>query len=110
MLLLLSRSWGIFSSLAVGRAGLIRLYAEMFVRLQIAFAAEPVLHGRLEFVQRHAGARFEKAVGSGERVIEDGVVGEVAHGEVVDPLDGARVRVAFGIDTFDAEFAGKHRV
>ncbi len=62
---------------------------EVFVGLEVAFAAEPVFHGEVEAVEGDAVARFEEAVGDGEGVVEDGVVGEVAHGEVVDPVQRA---------------------
>jgi hypothetical protein len=45
----------------------------------------------MEAVERDARAGFEEAVGDGEGVVEDGVVGEVAHGEVVELRDGAGV-------------------
>ena len=51
------------------------------------------------------GAGFEQAVGDGEGVVEDGVVGEVAHGEVVELRDGAGVGCAGGVDAFDGEVA-----
>jgi hypothetical protein len=71
--------------------------------------AEPVLHGGGEAVQRDAVAGFEQAVGDGEGVVEDGVVGEVSHGEVIDVRDGAGVGDAGGVDAFDGELAQKHR-
>jgi hypothetical protein len=58
-----------------------------------------------EAVDGDAGAGFEQAVGDGEGVVEDGVVGEVAHGEVVELRDGAGVGGAGGVDAFDGEFA-----
>ncbi len=72
---------------------------------EVGFAAEPVFHGGGETVEGDAGAGFEEAVGDGEGVVEDGVVGEVAHGEVVELGDGAEVGGAGGVDAFDGEFS-----
>src|ERR1700736_6304240 len=68
--------------------------AEFFAGLQIAFAVEPVGHLFDEQVDWDTVAGFEEAVGDGERVVEDGVVGEVAHGEAIEVTDWARVSVA----------------
>ena len=75
---------------------------------EIALAAEPVFHGGLEAVQGDAVPCFEEAVGGGEGVVKDGVVGEVAHGEVIDPVDGAGVMPALAIDSFDGQLAREH--
>ena len=73
---------------------------------------EPVLHGGAEVVQGDAIADFEEAVGGGEGVVEDRVVGEVAHGEAVEPLDGAGlwwgVWIAVRGEVFDRDFALEH--
>ena len=81
---------------------------QAFPWLEIAFAPEPIFHGGLEPVEGDAVAGFEKAIGDGEGVVEDGVVGEVAHGEVVDLADGAGVALAGGVDAVDGEAAGEH--
>ena len=75
--------------------------AEMVFGREVIFAAEPGFHVGQELIQRNAVADFKKAVGDGEGVVEDSVVREVAHGEVVDPLDGAGVGKAGGIDALD---------
>jgi hypothetical protein len=64
---------------------------------------------RNQSVERHAEAGFEQSVGDGERVVEDCIVGEVAHGEVVELLDRAEVGEAVGVDRFDGQFAGEHK-
>jgi hypothetical protein len=74
----------------------------------VIFATEPGFHVGLELVEGDAVAGFEEAVGDREGVVEDGVVGEVAHGEVVDPLDGTGVRRACGVDALNGELAGEH--
>jgi len=76
---------------------------------EVGFAAEPVFEGDGEAVDGDAGSGFEQAVSDGEGVVEDGVVGEVAHGEVVELGDGAGVGCACGIDAFDLKFAEEHR-
>ena len=81
---------------------------QAFPRLEIAFAPEPIFNGGLEPVEGDAVADLEESIGDGERVVEDGVVGEVAHGEVVDLADGAGVTLAGGVDAVDGEAAGEH--
>ena len=75
---------------------------------QVAFAAEPVFHVVFQAVERDAGAHFEDAVGDGERVVEDGIVGEVAHGEVVEPFEGTGLAFAVVFEV-DVNFAGEHK-
>jgi len=79
-----------------------------FFGLEVAFAAKPVFHGGAKAVEGDAAADFEQAVRGGKRVVEDGVVSEVAHGEVVDPVDGAWVRRTGSIDSLDGEAAQEH--
>ena len=55
-------------------------------RYQIALAAKPVFHRRLQSLQRHAMARLQHAILRRKRVVEDRIVGNVAHREVVDPV------------------------
>ena len=83
---------------------------EVLMRFDVALASEPVLHGCGEPLQRDVGACFEHAVCHRQGVVEDGIVGEVAHGEVVELRDWARMRRARRINTFDTEFACEHRV
>ena len=85
-----------------------RLDVKPFFWFEIAFAVEPVLHGGPEFIERDTVTGFEQAIGGGEGVIENGVIGKVAHGEVVDPVDGTQVRLAFGVDAFDTELPDEH--
>ena len=78
------------------------------IRLQVAFASEPVFHGRLQAIERYAIACFENAVGSRKGVIEERIVREVAHGEVIDPRDGARVVLARSINAHHRKSPHKH--
>ncbi len=80
----------------------------MLVVLEVALAAKPVFHGRLKAIERDPAAGFKLAVGGGEGVVKDCFVGEVAHSEIIDPVDGARVGLAGGIDSLDGEAARKH--
>src|SRR5438270_5737499 len=52
----------------------------------VVLATEPVFHRALQLRQRHAAAHFHQPVADGDGVIEDGVIGEVAHGEAVQPF------------------------
>ena len=76
---------------------------------EVALAAEPVLHGGREAVDGDARAGFEQAVGDGEGIVEDGVVGEVTHGKAVEMRDGAGVGCAGVVDALDSESSCKHR-
>src|SRR3954470_7651228 len=49
---------------------------------QITLTPEPILHRCLQFRQRDARSDLEHAVARGQRLIEDGIVGEVPHGEI----------------------------
>ena len=82
--------------------------AEPFLFLEVALAVKPVLHGGGEAVEGNAITDLESAVGDGKRVVEDGVVGEVAHGEVVEPLDRAGLGGGVLREVFDGNFAQKH--
>jgi hypothetical protein len=81
---------------------------QVLTGLKVAFAAAPVFQPGAELVEWYAVAGFEEAVGDGQGIVEDGVVGEVAHGKTVDPLDRTRVSFPCGIDALNGESAGKH--
>ena len=81
---------------------------QLLTRLQVALAAKPVLHGRLKAREWHARSGFEHSVGQGQRVVEDRIVGEVAHGKVVDPANWARVPRAAHIDPLNGKPACEH--
>lgn len=80
----------------------------MFSGPDVAFASKPVFHAALEAIERDTKADLHQAVGDGERVVEDGVVGEVAHREAVDPSDGAGVCRAFRVDAVDLQTKSEH--
>ena len=77
-------------------------------RLEISLATKPVLHGRLQALEGYAIARLQQPVPGRQRVVEDGIVSEVAHGAVVDPSDRAGMSIPGRIDSFDREPARKH--
>jgi hypothetical protein len=74
---------------------------ETFFGSDVALASEPVFHAPLKTIDGNAIAGFKNTVCDWKRVVEDGVVGEVAHGKAIDPLDRAEVRDTFRIDAFD---------
>ena len=74
---------------------------------EVAFAPEPVLHGFLELVERHSRSDLHASVGDGQGVVENRGVGEVPHGKVVQPLEGAGVALAVGL-VVDLELAEEH--
>ena len=67
------------------------MHFQSFIRFEITLAAEPVFHGRFEAPDRDAVPSLQQTVTGGQSVVENCFVGEVAHGEVVDPLNGARM-------------------
>ena len=82
---------------------------EPLIWLEVAFTAKPVLHRGLQAIERDVVAGFKQSVGSGQRIVEDRIVGEVAHGEVVDPSDGARMRQTSRVDSLNGKPAHEHR-
>ena len=82
--------------------------AECLARFQIPFAAEPVFHRISQPIQRHARACLQQPVANRQRVIKNGVVGEVPHGEIIDPLHRAQPPIACCSNGFDLQFAQKH--
>jgi len=80
----------------------------VFAGLEVAFAAEPVFHGGEEAVEGDVVSGFEEAVGEGEGVVENSVVGEVAHGEVVDPVQRAGGFCPVRGEAMDRKFTGEH--
>ena len=82
--------------------------AKRFGGFQISFAAKPILHCTAQLFERNARACFEQAVANGKSVVEEGVIGKVPHSEIVDPVDGAGVRMSGFIHPLDLQFADKH--
>ncbi len=76
--------------------------------LQVAFATKPVFHRGLQPVQRDAVARLENAVAGGKSIVKNGVVGEVAHGKVVNLADGTGMPFTRRVDTLDRKAPRKH--
>src|SRR5438270_13831583 len=74
---------------------------------EVALPAEPVLHGVLQLVEGNVGADFHLAVRERKSVVEDAGIGEVAHGETVEPLQRARKPAAVSF-ILDANLAGEH--
>ena len=77
-------------------------------RLQVAFTVKPLFHGRLEAIEGNAIARFEQPVACRKRVVEGRIVGEVTHGEAVDPSQRTGMRAPIGIDPENGEMTRKH--
>jgi hypothetical protein len=48
------------------------------VCFEVPLAPEPVLHGGLKPFEGHAQTGFEHAIGNGQRIVKDRVVGEIA--------------------------------
>ncbi|HEX3470818.1 MAG TPA: hypothetical protein VHT28_06485 [Silvibacterium sp.] len=48
---------------------------------------------------------LEQSVTCWQRIIEDRIVGEIPHGEIVDPGDGARLQLTLNIYALDAQLA-----
>jgi len=78
-------------------------------RLAFAFAAlgEPGGEALGEALGSEAVAGFDAAVGDGERVVEVCGVGEIAHTELVEPIERARLFLAMD-DDIDGELLRVH--
>jgi hypothetical protein len=81
---------------------------EPLASFQVALAPEPVFHGREQAIERNAMPGFEHSVCGREGIVEDGVVGEIAHGKAVDVPDGAGMALTSSIDALDREAPRKH--
>ena len=80
----------------------------MIIGSEVSFAAEPIFHGCLQSIEGNTVSTLEQPVGDGKGVVKDGVVGEVAHGKVVDPAKRAGMTAAFGIEALDGKLAREH--
>ena len=77
---------------------------------EISLATEPVFHRNPQSFQRHAETHLQQAIAHWQGVVEDGVVGEVPHGKIVDPLHRAWMPLPCRVDGFDLQFAQKHAI
>lgn len=84
------------------------LNCESLAGFEVAFAAEPVFHGGLKTGKWDAVPHFEQAVSRWKRIVKDRIIGEIAHGKVVDPVDGARGERSRGVNPLDGEHTRKH--
>lgn len=78
-------------------------------RLALAFAAlgEPGSETFRETLGREAIAGFDAPVGDGERIVEIGGVGEIAHAELIEPVEGAGLFISED-DDVDGELLRVH--
>ena len=61
----------------------------------------------MQTIDRDVASDLHLTVADGERVVEHGIVGEVAHGKAVEPLQ--RTEMPLGaFDELDANLTGKH--
>src|SRR5580700_5201217 len=81
---------------------------ELLAWFQIALATKPVLHRSPQRVDGHAMSNFEQSIARGKGVVEDRIVGKVAHRKVVDLLDRAIVPLARIIDSLNRKSPRKH--
>jgi hypothetical protein len=75
--------------------------------LGLAPPGEPSSHGFRQAFGFYAGTRFEEAVGKRERIVKLRLAGEVAHTEIVKPIEGAGAPLGTH-DDFDAELVSEH--
>lgn len=80
-------------------------------RLAFAFAAlgQPGGEAFGETLGGEAKAGFEATVGEGKGVVEVGGVGEIAHGELIEPFERAGAALTADEDV-DLEFLGVHGI
>jgi hypothetical protein len=64
---------------------------QALVRPYVPFAAKPAFHCEPQVVEGYTVAGLKQTVGTRQCVVKDRVVGEIAHGEIVDPAQWARM-------------------
>ena len=75
--------------------------------IQITLLAKPLFHGGFEPIQRHSHAYAHQPIGHWKGIVENGIVGEVAHGKTIEPLERAEECISiFVVGYFD--LPGKH--
>ncbi len=55
-------------------------------------------------------AGFEQSITGRERIVEDRIVGEVAHREIIDLPNRARMPLARRVDALDSKFSREHAI
>ena len=83
-------------------------YNQRGIRRQIGLAAKPIFHGIAQLIERNARANLEASVANWQRVVEHRSIREVAHAEMVEPLQRTGLELSLEL-VFDADSAGKHR-
>jgi len=78
------------------------------VGFDVSLAPKPVFHRRLQPIERHAMAGLQQSFGTGKRVVEDRVIGKVAHRKIIDPVQRAGVPIARCIDSVDRQLTHEH--
>jgi len=81
---------------------------QLLADLEVAFAAKPFLHGSLQPIERNTRPGLKNTITGGECVVKDRIVREIAHGKVVNPVDGAGMALTGCVDTLDGKAAGEH--
>ena len=74
---------------------------------QVTFLSEPVFHRLPKLVERNIFSNLHLSIDQGQSVVKDPGIGEVAHGETVQPLQGAGKPPAV-LFVFHTDLAGKH--
>jgi hypothetical protein len=74
---------------------------------QVALTPKPVFHVVAQAIERHPRSDLKYAISDRQRVVEDRIIGETAHGEVVEPLDRTRVQLSLLLE-FDFDFSREH--
>jgi hypothetical protein len=70
--------------------------------------AQPLFELRRDHRGIHAQSRFQQTVAGRQRFVEGAHAGEMAHEEVIQPVERAGPANALLLD-LDAQFAGEHR-
>lgn len=74
---------------------------------QVAFPPKPVCHRLPELLERNVGTNLEISVGHRQGVVKNRSVREVAHAEIVEPLQRTELKLALLL-VLHADFAGEH--
>lgn len=84
-------------------------HAETVAARQVSLAPKPIFHAASQTIQRHSITRLKHAILYWQRIVEDRIIGKVAHRKAINPLDRARMSFALHIDTFNKQSSRKHK-
>lgn len=74
---------------------------------QIGLAAKPIFHRVSELINWDVCPNFQEPISDGQGIVKNRGVCEIAHAEIVEPLQRTRLKRALLLE-FNADLAGEH--